>query len=594
MTSETPAVDFDVLFEADDGGASARVLDSPAGESDRTPITLPFNSTELENLLLKIEVLRGVRRVTSNSNAARTLGTGLYRALFDGEIGRLLASSLDRANLRDQRLRVRLRLADCEPLSNLPWELLYDEANGRYLSLSERTPVIRYLDLPDAVRPLTVTGPLNLLVVLSSPSDYPELDIANEKYTIHQALDPMVDSGRVRIEILETATFSELQDVLRAGDYHVLHFVGHGGFDPARGGGLLAFQDASGHSRLVSAEELGTILHDHRSLRLVVLNSCDGARAGALDPYSGCAQNLVRQGIPAVIAMQFAITDQAAIAFSRTFYSALATGTPIDSAAADARKAVYAAGHPVEWATPVVYLRTADGKVFDVSAGAAPAAPAAVAPPVASAAAATAAATAGPVAAKRTVKRNALIGAAGVVGALVVGAAFLVARDDDAPGQSGPATLTPTVSATVVTPAAPTTASAPTTPTTSLATFSVTVPSTVQFVDTGIDLRVNDQVRVVASGTIQHNAPDPRTAVGPDGDPNVVLQQFNKQADGRVIGGNHGALIGKVGESGPMFVVGRESTIVAATRGRLFLGVNDQGVDNNAGSFQVTVERRGG
>jgi len=60
---------------------------------------------------------------------------------------------------------------------------------------------------------------------------------------------------------------------------------------------------------------LAQLLSDYRTLRLDVLNSCEGARTGLTDPYAGTAQTLVQQGVSAVIAMQFAITDQAAIDF---------------------------------------------------------------------------------------------------------------------------------------------------------------------------------------------------------------------------------------------------------------------------------------
>src|SRR3954463_10066004 len=47
-------------------------------------------------------------------------------------------------------------------------------------------------------------------------------------------------------------------------------------------------------------------LRDLRSLRLAVLNSCEGARNSRTDPFAGTATTLVRQGsVPAVVAMQF-------------------------------------------------------------------------------------------------------------------------------------------------------------------------------------------------------------------------------------------------------------------------------------------------
>jgi hypothetical protein len=55
----------------------------------------------------------------------------------------------------------------------------------------------------------------------------------------------------------------------------------------------------------------------------------------------------VQQGVPAVIAMQFEITDEAAITFAEEFYSATADGYPVDAALAAARKAIFAAGNDI-------------------------------------------------------------------------------------------------------------------------------------------------------------------------------------------------------------------------------------------------------
>ncbi len=86
-------------------------------------------------------------------------------------------------------------------------------------------------------------------------------------------------------------------------------------------------------------------------IRLAVLNSCLGARISAVDPFAGAAASLVHQGIPAVVAMQFEISDHAAIAFSRTPSEAIAYGWPVDTAVSEARRAILATqqirvGHP--------------------------------------------------------------------------------------------------------------------------------------------------------------------------------------------------------------------------------------------------------
>lgn len=100
------------------------------------------------------------------------------------------------------------------------------------------------------------------------------------------------------------------------------------------------------------------------------------------------AQQLVRQGIPAVIAMQNEITDDAAIQLAHEFYDALIAGYPVDGALAEARKALFAAGNDIEWGTPVLYLRATDGRLFDLTAHTASAGRARPAPETASAPAA--------------------------------------------------------------------------------------------------------------------------------------------------------------------------------------------------------------
>src|SRR6185503_16705930 len=80
---------------------------------------------------------------------------------------------------------------------------------------------------------------------------------------------------------------------------------------------------------------------------------------------AGVATNLVRLGIPAVVAMQFEISDEAAITFSSEFYAALVDGLPVDAAVAEARKAMYATSD-VEWATPVLYMRSSNGVLFQL------------------------------------------------------------------------------------------------------------------------------------------------------------------------------------------------------------------------------------
>jgi hypothetical protein len=249
----------------------------------------------------------------------------------------------------------------------IPWEFLYDEPN--LLSIWTETSIVRYLDLLGGKDPLTVEPPLRILAMVSNPSDpaLAPLDALAEREKVDAALKPLRDQGAVQVTWLEKATREEFISHSWQGQYHVFHYIGHGDFDEHRQQGLLFFETAEGGPDDIEAETLATLL-DQPSLRLVVLNSCEGARASPDDPFTGVASRLVRQKIPAVVAMQFEITDRAAILFAWGLYGALAAGFPIDSALTQARRAILIIDeNELEWGTPVLFMRVPDGRIFDVS-----------------------------------------------------------------------------------------------------------------------------------------------------------------------------------------------------------------------------------
>jgi len=299
--------------------------------------------------------------------AAKSFGGRLFQAVFGGEVRGCLRSSMDEADRQGAGLRIRLRLAEVPELADLPWEYLYNPALNRFLVLSIETPIVRYLDLPERIQPLAVKPPLKVLVMISSPRDYPPLDVEGEWEKLSEALDDLEQRRLVTLERLEEATLTALQRRFRRGGYHIFHFIGHGSFDEQAQDGVLLLEDERGRGRSVSGQYLGTLMHDERTLRLAILNACEGARTSRSDPFSGTAQSLVQQGIPAVIAMQFEITDEAAITLAHEFYAALADGYPVDAALAEARKAIFARENDVEWGTPVLYMRSPDGRIFDVA-----------------------------------------------------------------------------------------------------------------------------------------------------------------------------------------------------------------------------------
>lgn len=362
-------LNFDLAIEPHAGGYQASVRASPGGDATQ-PFELPFTAEGLENLVLKLGRSRTVvRRVASgHGKLAERFGQQLYETVMASTVGLAYHTSLQEAERQGKGLRLRLNLDGCPELADVPWELLYSPTLHRPLVLSSRTPIVRYVGLPFAAKPLTVQAPLKVLVVVAAPTDLVELDTDAEVARIVDATEDLTTAGLIQIDVLPQATLTDLVRRLERGDCHVLHFIGHGGYEERgrSGEGVLAFENEDRLHQLVPGDKLGLLLHDHVPLRLAVLNACEGARTSPTEPFSGVAQSLVRQGVPAVIAMQFEVTDTAATVFGHELYRALADGCTIDRATAIARKAMFAGNHDVEWATPVLYLRATGGRLFDV------------------------------------------------------------------------------------------------------------------------------------------------------------------------------------------------------------------------------------
>ena len=126
---------------------------------------------------------------------AKTFGGKLFDELFSGDVRDLYHAASAEAESAEKGLRVTLRLGQAPELSQIPWEYLCED--GRFLSVSERTPIVRYLDLKKAHKPLTLTPPIRILGMVSSPSDVVELDVEEEKSRLNQALERLTKQGHV-------------------------------------------------------------------------------------------------------------------------------------------------------------------------------------------------------------------------------------------------------------------------------------------------------------------------------------------------------------------------------------------------------------
>ena len=369
--------DFALKIASDGaGGCTVRVLHAPYGGRD-TPLVLPYDDVQLDQIMGTLEALvrgssrhgRPTARTLSENSDPEEVGADLFRAVFQDSILESYLQSLGRVESDPKMgLRVRLHFDPEEPelrrLCTLPWELLYRGSTRDFLARDVYTPVLRYLHVPRYQGTLSPVAELRILAVMASPEGVTPLNLKQERERLEEAIG---DHPRIDLQFLESPTLNALRHRLRDEEFHGLHFMGHGDFDHRTGDGALLFETPEGTKDPVLGRVLADTLTAAPSLRLVFLNACDTARLPrhhGQDPYTGVASALVMRGIPAVLAMQFPISDIAAIAFSEAFYGALGAGDPVEGALAEGRHAIYR-DQPQgwEWATPVLFLGV-DGALF--------------------------------------------------------------------------------------------------------------------------------------------------------------------------------------------------------------------------------------
>lgn len=353
-----------------DGSTVYRVrITSWDGRKADTLLQLPFKLSDLSGVVFgAAQTSRGVEmsdeEPPGGSVTPKDFGEKLFQALFTGEVKSILDKAIGVADYRQNtglriRLSMNLRDTGLSDVASLPWELLRDPTDpATPLVLSNRRLLVRSLDVPLPSEPHPFEKPLRILLLIANPKGTAPLDLDEEKARILKAWGQLQGTELHIVRPVE----EEVRTVLASADFHVVHFMGHGEFT-GQSGGVLLLEDEHGGQAPVFGDEFAEWLHNELpALRLVVLNACKTgtttARTG-VDPFAGVATSLIRSGIPAVVAMQFPISDRGAIAFADTLYQQIVKGMPVDAAVSEARKQL-----GPEFATPVLYMRSATGALF--------------------------------------------------------------------------------------------------------------------------------------------------------------------------------------------------------------------------------------
>ena len=392
--------DFAIEIRELPGGGWEAQATSSTQRRGSAPFHLPVSPEHLEGVLVALE--RQVWRSGLGGAPARELGAqdeteeksrdiptpegfgeGLYEALFQGDLARVFHASLGQVEgqhaaggdgASDRGLQVRFVFdrsdADFTEVGIIPWELLFRADRREFLARHAWTPVVRSIEVHRAVRTLRVSGTPRVLLAEAAPSDLSSLETSREALQIKERLEGL---GRVEVVHEPHAQLRSLSSQLKWGGFHVLHLMGHGSFEEADGPAILYLETPDGHTQRVDAWTFAENVKRSPTIRLVVLNACDTGslpRQRGRDPFAATAAALAMAGVPAVVAMQFPISDPAALAFSSALYESLAHGELLATALVDGRLAIYNEDPSVprrtlEWATPVLYLQGGDEAMME-------------------------------------------------------------------------------------------------------------------------------------------------------------------------------------------------------------------------------------
>jgi hypothetical protein len=290
----------------------------------------------------------------------QAFGAKLFGLLFKEE---LEAVYRDRLRLAwDSRRILRLTLCFDDPaLGIAPWEYLFDPDEELFLAASRDVAFSRRVPTTGYAEPFTVTEPLRLLVAISNPSDLEDplkpLNVEEEQAAIEEALK---DCKHIRKRFLLEPSTKNLRESLREFRPNIFHFIGHGIWREGRPHLVITNED--NRMRYMDEDMFRDLLRGQDELKVMFLSACrsgevhvDVSEVGIRSPV-GLAPELLKSGIPAVLAMQHPVTIPTARRFASHFYQALANEDPIDAAVNLAREDLrFEVENRRDFGTPVLY-----------------------------------------------------------------------------------------------------------------------------------------------------------------------------------------------------------------------------------------------
>ncbi len=323
------------------------------------PVSTDVSLQTLQDWAEKAQEARQALKKPEDSIQAQSIQ--LFQSILAADDRQAYENALRDSRLLDASPHIVLAVQD-KPgrLAAIPWELLHDgliDEHGRgFLGL--KYPVYR---LPTSVSSLgRVTGQIEkALIVAADPTRQLEPD--QEAGWLESTLAQAGVAVDVRLsDDADVGDPEKIKDLIREGGYQLLHFIGHGQFnpgDPARSKLILGRAKEKG--KAITATALAQVARES-NLILVFLSACEGAgEAGEkILPWqeAGLVEALIRAGVPATVGMRWIVGDGNSRLLVERFYETLLGGDPLEHALMLARWKLSDAGQP-DWANPILTKR---------------------------------------------------------------------------------------------------------------------------------------------------------------------------------------------------------------------------------------------
>jgi hypothetical protein len=268
--------------------------------------------------------------------------------------GAWLWNELIPAQLREQFWERQRRISQLTILADsdtVPWELLYPLDRGHDAGfLVEQFPVTRVLFGRRPSRSLSLSPAWFVLPDGAPPQARAEVDALLRQFRL---LPPMAVPSPVPWPVPVIGALTPLLDLIRAGDFGLLHFACHNAFDPA-GGSAISLDKRQFTPTQLTTAAIGQALA--RSAPTVFINACRSAGASAsYHQLDGWARKFLDAGAGAFIGTQWAVRDTTAREFASEVYGKLRSGSPLGQAVMQARQAAASEPGDPTWLAYAIY-----------------------------------------------------------------------------------------------------------------------------------------------------------------------------------------------------------------------------------------------